>query len=157
MNIFPGFALIILNFTGPVVSISDGDTIKVLHDGVPEKIRLARIDCPEISHGRKPGQPFGQNAKRFTSDMCFGKVVEVDDKTHDRYGRMVGEVILPDGRDLNVELVRNGLAWWYERYAPDARDLAELQNEAQQKRIGLWADPGAIPPWEFRKAEKNRY
>ncbi len=43
--------------------------------------------------------------------------VQVVDR--DRYGRTVGEVLLPDGRSLNRELVKAGFAWWYWRYTPD--------------------------------------
>src|SRR5207245_4123938 len=94
------------DFSGRVVGISDGDTIKVLHNGRAEKIRLHGIDCPE------KGQPFGTKAKQFTSEMAFGKTVTLHVTDMDRYGRTVADVILPDGRVLNRELVAAGLAWW---------------------------------------------
>ena len=86
-------------FSGKVVKVSDGDTIQVMHEGKAEKIRLAGIDCPEKK------QPFGQAAKKFTSTLVVQKIVTVQVETMDRYGRTVGEVILPDGRNLNKELV----------------------------------------------------
>lgn len=91
-------------FTGRVVGISDGDTISVLHNGKAEKIRLNGIDCPEKR------QTFGQRAKQFTSKLAFGKDVTVNTFGHDRYRRTIGNVILPDGRMLNHELVKAGLA-----------------------------------------------
>jgi len=133
-----------LSFTGQVVAVTDGDTIKVMHDGALEKIRLNRIDCPEKS------QPFGQRAKNFTSDACFGRIVEIQEHGTDRYHRTIGEVILPDGRDLNAELVRAGYAWWYRRYAPTDLQLSLLEQQARAQRSGLWADTNPIAPWDYR-------
>src|SRR2546426_12847875 len=90
-------ALALADFSGRVVGITDGDTIKVMHNGRAEKIRLHGIDCPE------KGQPFGTKAKEFTSAMVFGKTVTVRVTDTDRYGRTVADVILPDGRVLNRE------------------------------------------------------
>ena len=92
-----------------MVFITDGDTIQVLHDGKTEKVRLWGIDTPEKR------QAFDTKAKQFTSEKAFGKVVTVEVKDTDRYGRTVGVITLPNGRILNRELVSNGLAWWYEQ------------------------------------------
>jgi endonuclease YncB( thermonuclease family) len=97
------------DFSGKVVAIADGDTIKVMHNGVAGWARLWGIDCPESK------QPFGTRAKQFTGDSAFGKEVSVRVRDVDRYKRTVAEVILPDGRNLNRELVRAGLAWRYQR------------------------------------------
>ena len=67
------------------------------------------------------------------------------------YKRTVAEIILPDGRNLNRELVRAGLAWWYGRYARHEAVLADLEVEARAAHRGLWADKDPIPPREFRK------
>ena len=91
-------------FTGKVVRVSDGDTITVMHNGKGERIRLHGIDCPEKR------QAFGKRAKQFTSKLVFGKTVTVQVMDRDRYGRTVGEVLLPAGRSLNRELVRAGFA-----------------------------------------------
>jgi len=136
----PAFA----DFSGRVVGVSDGDTIKVMHNGKAEKIRLHGIDCPEKA------QPFGTKAKQFTSAMVFGKAVTVQVIDMDRYGRTVADVILPDGRVLNRELIAAGLAWWYKRYSQD-KSLGLLEAEARAARRGLWADPHPVPPWEFRR------
>jgi endonuclease YncB( thermonuclease family) len=130
-----------------VVGVADGDTIEVMHLGRAQKIRLAGIDCPE----RK--QAFGTRAKQFTADMVFGKVVTVKIQTIDQYGRTVGEVILPDGKSLNRELVKAGFAWWYRQYSND-ETLGELEEEARSARVGLWADSNPVPPWEYRKLHK---
>jgi endonuclease YncB( thermonuclease family) len=72
----------------------------------------------------------------------------------DRYGRLVGEVLLPDGRNLSHELVRAGLAWWYAYFAKQDVVLAALEQEARSARRGLWQDASPIPPWEWRKMRK---
>jgi micrococcal nuclease len=126
-----------------VVGISDGDTISVMHGTRAEKIRLNGIDCPEKR------QAFGQRAKQFTSKLAFGKDVTVKTFGHDKYGRTLGDVILPDGRTLNHELVRAGLAWWYEKYSKDLA-LRDLQEGARVAKRGLWVYPDPVPPWEWR-------
>jgi len=86
------------------VSVSDGDTIRVL-DGKQEiRVRLFGIDCPET------GQPFGTKAKQFTSNAAFGKEVLVEGVDQDRYERTVADVILPDGTVLNHAVVEAGPA-----------------------------------------------
>jgi len=130
-----------------VIGITDGDTIKVLDHGMTEKVRLRGIDCPE------KGQPFGKQAKLFTARLAFGKIVGIKEETRDRYGRVVASVTLPDRTDLSCDLIQAGYAWWYRRYAPGDRQLAELEMQARLKGIGLWSMPSAIPPWEFRRRQ----
>lgn len=139
-----------IHFTGRVVGVSDGDTIKILRDRTEVRVRLEGVDCPESS------QPHGKRAKQFTSDFCFGKIVGVQEKEKDRYGRTVGEVFLPDGSSLNRELVRNGYAWWYKAYSKDT-SLGTLEAEARAARRGLWADKNPMPPWEFRKTKRDAH
>jgi endonuclease YncB( thermonuclease family) len=145
--VFTAFAVLARSqdFSGKVVAITDGDTIKVMHNGIAERIRLWGIDCPESK------QAFGTRAKQFTGDLAFGQVVTVQVRDVDRYRRTVGEIILPDGRNVNRELLRAGLAWWYQRYARHETILAELEFEARTAQRGLWADKEPMPPWEFRK------
>jgi len=132
-------------WVGKCVRIEDGDTIAVLHNGREEKIRLFGIDCPES------GQDFGQKAKAFTSNMVYAKTVSITVMDVDKYGRTVGYVKTPEGLVLNYELVAAGLAWWYEKYAPNDQTLKSLQEKAQFERRGLWSQPNPIPPWEFRR------
>lgn len=105
------------DFPGRVVGITDGDTTSVMHEGTAEKIRLYGIDCPERR------QAFGTRARQFTSSLAFGKEVMVKATGKDRYGRTIADVILPDGRNLNRELVKAGYVWWYRKYAPHVTDL----------------------------------
>ena len=134
-------------FAGKVVGISDGDTLTVLRYRQQVKVRLHGVDAPE------QGQPFGAASKRRASDLAFGSTVTVHLHDVDRYGRTVAAVELADGRDLGRELVRGGLAWHYPRYAPRDADLRRLQAEAKAARRGLWAEAGAVAPWDWRKGQ----
>ena len=107
----------VAEFAGKVVGVSEGDTMTVLRDQTQVRIRLYGIDCPET------GQDFGSRAKQFTADLAFGKVVTVVPRDRDRYGRIVANVVLPDGRVLNDELVKAGLAWWYWQHAQNIGTL----------------------------------
>jgi endonuclease YncB( thermonuclease family) len=131
-------------FTGPVIGVADGDTISVLRAGRREVVRLRGIDAPERR------QAYGERAKQHAATLAFGKVVAVEAAGRDRHGRLLAEVRLPDGRSLNQELVRAGLAWWFRRYSTDPT-LGRLEAEARATRAGLWADPLPVPPWEWRR------
>jgi endonuclease YncB( thermonuclease family) len=133
------------DFSGKVLRVLDGDTIEVMRDGKPEKVWLHGVDCPEAH------QAYGKKAKQFTAELVLEKDVTVKVVEKDANGRVLGEVALPDGRSLNRELVRQGLAWWYEEYAKDDRVLEDLEFAARTQKRGLWIDPAATPPWEFRK------
>ena len=138
------------SFSGKVVKVSDGDTIEVMHNGAPEKIRLYGIDCPEISHrAGETGQPFGQNAKKFTGDLVAGKIVTIEVKDTDRYGRTVGVVKLNDGTILNEELLKAGLALYYQKY--DSNEAwQKMENQARADKKGLWSASSPIEPWNWR-------
>jgi len=111
------------DFSGPVVSVLDGDTIDVLHIGQAERIRLSGIDCPE------KGQAYGKKAKQFTSTLIHGKDVTIHVLSKDRHGRTVADVVLPDGTNVSRALLRAGLAWWYRQYSKD-ESLGALEEEA---------------------------
>jgi endonuclease YncB( thermonuclease family) len=136
------------SFSGRVVSVSDGDTIAVMRDGRAQRVRLHGIDCPES------GQAYGTRAKQFTAGLAFGNLVTITIKDTDRYGRTVGQVNLPDGKNLAHELLRAGLAWWYRQYAAKESLLARLEVEARTAKRGLWSDAQPMPPWEHRKHQR---
>jgi endonuclease YncB( thermonuclease family) len=131
-------------FQARVVGVTDGDTLTVLLNGRAAMVRLLGIDAPE------KGQPYGQRAKQFTASLAFGQTVTVWTQERDRYGRLLAEVILPDGRSLNQELVRAGYAWWFRRYSTNPV-LARLEANARVARRGLWVDQEPVPPWQFRR------
>jgi endonuclease YncB( thermonuclease family) len=136
------------SFTGKLVKVLDGDTVEVMHDGKAERIRLAQIDCPEKN------QPFGPAAKRYVLDIAAHKIVTVQVDTVDRYGRTVGEVFLPDGSNLNKQIVGAGYAWQYKRYSKDS-EYADLEERARVAKLGLWQDKSPIPPWEWRRGQRQ--
>jgi micrococcal nuclease len=133
-------------FEGQVILISDGDTITVVHDGKPEKIRLYGIDTPESK------QAFGNQAKNFTYAMVYHKIVTVEAVTTDRYGRTVG-IVNVDKKCLNSELIRNGFAWVYDRYCK--KDMCDkwqqLEETARQSKTGLWLQGNPVEPWKYRR------
>jgi endonuclease YncB( thermonuclease family) len=126
-------------FTGKVIGIADGDTIEVLRDHRPVTLRLNGIDAPE------GGQAFGTRARRFVALLAFGQTVTVIEHGTDRYGRTIADVVLPDGRVLNREVVRAGFAWWFRQYSTD-QSLGALEGEARAAKRGLWADPRPVAP-----------
>ena len=137
-------------FTGKVVGIKDGDTFEVLYDSIPERVRLAEIDCPEKS------QAFGKNARQYASDLCFGKTVTVtSDGKRDRYGRVVGTITTTDGTNVNEELVKAGLAWHYKQYSK-SKTLNAIEQQAREQKLGLWADKDPVAPWEWRKNRRRK-
>ena len=133
---------------GRVVKVADGDTITVLDAAnVQHKIRLNGIDAPE-SH-----QAFGNVSKQHLSSLVFGKDICVKYTKRDKYGRILGTVYV-DKLDINLEMLRAGLAWHYKRFdSTPAYAAAEL--EARQNRRGLWSDSNPTPPEQFRKAKKE--
>jgi len=135
--------------TGKVVGVSDGDTLKVLCDKTPIKVRLYGIDAPEKK------QAFGTQAKKFTSEQVFGKEVELIEKNKDMYGRTVGIIKYSSGTVLNEELLKSGFVWHYKQYSKD-QDYAAMEQEARKKKVGLWIDPKAQAPWDYRKDEKKK-
>jgi len=141
------------DYTGKVVSITDGDTLTVLiEDNQQLKIRLAAIDTPEKD------QPFGRKSKDALSSLVFGKQVKVQKVDVDRYKRTVAHVFLidPDTGDITINInktmVASGAAWVYRKYNED-QSIIDLETMARKEKRGLWALPEAerMPPWEWRK------
>lgn len=129
---------------GPLTEIVDGDTVTLRMGNHEYRIRLHGIDCPELD------QPFGDQAAGTLAAIVDSDEVEYRLTDADRYGRLVGVLSL-DGKSINQELVEAGLAWWYQKYAPDDQGLAEAQEAAKAANRGLWAEGEAVAPWEWRK------
>ncbi|MFL0096075.1 thermonuclease family protein [Tenacibaculum maritimum] len=136
-------------FEGKVIKVKDGDTIVVM-DSEYQKftIRIADIDCPEKS------QPFGNKAKRFVLDEIGGEMVNVEIKSHDRYGRAIGNIFY-NNTNLSVELLKNGLAWHYKEYSKN-KFYQRLEDNARLNKIGLFIDTNAIRPSVYRKSKKKK-
>ena len=131
-----------------VVGIKDGDTVLVLLGDKSQKtLRLAEVDCPES------GQPFGKNAKQFTSSQIFGKEIIFYETDTDRYGRTIAKIYYNNGKYLSAEIIKVGLGWWYHQYSTN-KELGKMQENAKTKNLGLWQDKNAISPYEWRQLQK---
>ena len=131
-----------------IIGIIDGDTVEIIDSNYQtNKVRLAHIDCPEKR------QAFGKAAKKFASDFCYMKMGTVEVTDTDKYGRLVG-IIRIGGKELNLALVQNGLAWHFKKYSKDQK-YARAENLARDLKLGLWSQPAPTPPWQFR-AEKHK-
>ncbi|MHB8880404.1 MAG: thermonuclease family protein [Thermodesulfovibrionales bacterium] len=143
---------------GRVMKVSDGDTVVISpsEGGAFVKCRLYGIDSPEIRHGRKPGQPYGEEASRELKQLILGQDVDIDIINRDRYGRSVCR-IYKDRTDVNLEMVNRGYAWAYVQYLkrPHASEYIDAEKGAREKRLGLWKDNNPTPPWEFRKLQRG--
>ncbi|HGG7487605.1 TPA: thermonuclease family protein [Escherichia coli] len=128
---------------GKVIRVLDGDTIEVLQDKKPIRVRLANIDAPEKK------QAFGRWSTNQLKALLAGQSVTVSYTQTDRYGRIIGRVFTMNGTEASRFMVQSGAAWVYERYNVD-ESLPALQREVQEQKRGLWADPKPVPPWEWR-------
>jgi micrococcal nuclease len=134
-------------FAHQVIGIADGDTLTLLVNRKPLKVRLANVDAPEKK------QAFGERSKQSLSDLCFGRDATYAVQDIDRYGRTVA-VVTCAGVQVNRAQVERGMAWVYQKYNKD-RSLPAVQAQAKLKRAGLWADKSPVPPWEFRHPTKK--
>jgi endonuclease YncB( thermonuclease family) len=122
---------IFAQITAKVVGIKDGDTVVILEKNNTQKtLRLAEVDCPESK------QPFGKNAKQFTSSKIFGKQIIYQPIQKDRYGRTIAKVYFDNGKYLSEELIKNGLGWWYSKYSKN-ENLGKIQSLAKKKYYNL--------------------
>lgn len=144
------YLLIEETILGKVTAITDGDTFKLLKkDSTLIRVRLANIDCPENK------QPYSKRAKQFTSDAIFAKDVEIVVLKKDRYGRFIANVIYDDNKNLSKELLKAGYAWHFVKYSNDST-LQILEDKARKNKVGLWQDPNAIAPWNWRDYKKKK-
>lgn len=102
-----------------------------MHDGKAEHIRLNGIDCPE------KGQAYGTRAKQAASELVFGEQVMLQTFGKDKEGRTLADVLLPDGTNVNHELIKDCCCWWYQKYAPGNAQLEKLETEARDTKKRL--------------------
>tara|TARA_B100000767_G_C19575805_1_gene455189 strand:+ start:136 stop:639 length:504 start_codon:yes stop_codon:yes gene_type:complete len=150
------------DISGTVVSVTDGDTIKVLDDkNIQYKVRLTGIDAPER------GQPFATRSKEHLASMVAGKAVFVESDKTDRYGRVLGKVWVQPldcntcakTLDTNYAQLLTGMAWWYRYYASqqsleDQGRYESAEADASHRNLGLWVDPSPINPYQWRKGKR---
>ncbi len=139
---------------GTVDRVVDGDTIVVRDGEKLHKIRLYGIDTPEKElKGRWKAQPYAFEATAFAVEFTFEYEVTVLTRGSGAYQRILGEVFV-DGRSLNRELVRAGLAWFTVRYTKRDQDIGRLEAAARKAKRGLWADDNPVSPYDHRHQKR---
>jgi endonuclease YncB( thermonuclease family) len=145
------------SLTGRVIRVTDGDTLVVLGEGnAQHRTNLLGVDAPEH------GQDYGVKARQHLSDLVAGRFVVVEYSDSDRYGygQIAGKVMAGD-RDICLEQIRAGLAWYCMECGrglseADRQRYAEAEARAREAGRGLWNNPQAEPPWEYRSGETQR-
>lgn len=139
-----------LEFDAKVIAVMDGDTVLLLHQGKKIKARLINIDAPELA------QPYGKESRLALLNSVHKKQVHVTSHAVDKYGRMIVDLRV-DGKSVNEEQVRNGMAWEYSHFHKNKR-FRLLHQQARQARRGLWALPAKpIAPERWRKTHPNKF
>ena len=136
--------------SGKVIKVADGDTITILNSENKQiKIRLYGIDAPEKA------QDFGKISRNYISELVAGKTIDVTVIDIDRYGRSVGRIKIDD-KEVAEEMLKAGLAWLYTAYCkiPECEYWKELETQAKVAKVGLWSNPTAQEPWQWRKEHK---
>jgi endonuclease YncB( thermonuclease family) len=158
------FILIVAIFIFPVIvhsgqfnciRVTDGDTITVVTGGQKVTIRLVGIDAPEKSRKKhEPGQPFSQASTKHLASLVLNKYVDIVPYGKDRYGRTLG-VVYVDGKNVNLEMVKAGLAEVYRGKPASGFDndpYQKAEDEARQAGAGMWSlGDRYISPKEWRK------
>jgi micrococcal nuclease len=106
------------------------------------------IDAPER------GMPYNKKAKKYLSDLIFGKIITIQKTDNDKNGRIVAKTFLPDGREASAEMLKAGYAWHFKKYDQNPI-LAKMEITARNSQIGLWAEPNPLPPWEVRRLHRS--
>jgi hypothetical protein len=131
-----------------VVSVGDGDTLRVSDGAKRLTIRMACIDAPETAQ-----RPYGAASRQRLQELApVGSVVSLRPQTTDKYGRTVAEVFR-GGQNTNLAMVSSGQAFAYRKYlgACDGSAYLGAEAAAQRQRVGVWAVPGGIQrPWDWR-------
>jgi len=141
--------------TGRITGITDGDTLTLLDaEHIPQKIRVAGIDAPEKR------QAFGEKSKTHLSALAYNRQAQADCRKIDRYRRRIC-VVYVGGRDVGLEQIKAGMAWWYQQYAREQTKQERIDYEhaeflAKLHRYGLWNSKDPTPPWEWRH-DKRRH
>ena len=135
--------------TGRVINVKDGDSFTLVDDNNKfHEIRLAHVDCPEKK------QAFGRKAQLYTFNFTWGKTVTAKLQSTDRYYRKICEVEV-EGKNLNEALIRDGFAWHFKKYSTSSVH-SNLEIAAKAAKRGLWIEPTAQAPWEFRRYKTNK-
>ena len=136
-------------FEAKVLTVMDGDTVFVKSGPFKAKIRLVNIDAPEKD------QSFGKQSQESLQSLIGGKVIQVESKAVDKFGRTIALVSIGD-INVNEEQVRRGMAWAYSR-SREGKAYVRLQSEAQQDKRGLWQQANPQSPSQWRKLHPSEH
>jgi endonuclease YncB( thermonuclease family) len=141
-----------------VIRVYDGDTLRAESLGIEVTVRLVGIDAPKTSKKKnQPGQPFSQRAKIHLQKLVLDKTVEIEGYGLDRYSRFLGVVFI-DGKNVNLEMVKEGLAEVYRGKPPagfDSQPYRKAEQEARKNKHGMWSQGDKyISPKDWRKQQK---
>jgi len=142
---------------GMVSAVYDGDTVLLTtRDKSRLKVRLYGIDAPETQKPDTSGQAYGSISRRTLMYKVMGRRVTAELVDIDKYNRAVA-VIRYAGRDINREMVSEGMAWAYRQYLQGAyaSEYIGAENLARSRRAGIWREPNPQPPWEFRNRRQR--
>ena len=143
--------------------VIDGDTIVVSGPGIDhERLRLRGIDAPEVVHpGLDHDAYFGVEARRYLAGRLTGRPVLLKfdgTEKRDPYGRLLGYVYLGDSDCVNVDLVRDGMAYVDRRFKTLLESaLDQSETAARTHGVGLWKDlkNADMPEWRQKWLEKR--
>lgn len=127
-----------------VIRVIDGDTIVVSDPGGEITVRLIGIDSPELARAGNPVECFAEAAKQQMISLVSGQTVTLEsDPTQsdlDKYGRSLRYVLLPDGTNVNLEMVRQGFAYEYTYDVPYVyqTEFKQAEQNARGSNLGLW-------------------
>lgn len=129
--------------------VLDGDTVIIREGAQHYSLRLLDIDAPELH------QTYGKQAQRSLRTLCEKARIIVESVGTDRYGRTLGNLYC-DGQNSSTYQIMHGMAWFNSKFSQNSA-LADLQAQAQQRRIGLWQQEKPLQPWVWRKLYGAHY
>lgn len=121
------------NLKGKVVGVKGGNSIEILSEGKVIGVKIYGIDCPARTNAT------GKAARHFVADQAFMNDVSLEITGSEADGGIIGKVILADGKNLGMELLKNGMAWWDKQSTPEEVGLAKLEQQARDAFMGIWA------------------
>lgn len=131
-----------------VVGIRDGDSLICLHENEQIEVRLAYIDAPEMH------QAYANQAKQALSQLVFKKVVTLEGLGYDQYQRLLAVIYDEQRENINLRLVKQGMAWAYQQTQPLYQ---AAQQAAQYQQVGLWQDKYPINPADWRANKRSDF
>lgn len=129
-----------------VVTVIDGDTVRVSIDGAEKTIRLIGINTPETVDPRRKVECFGKEASNRAKEILQGQAVSLEADASqgntDKYGRLLRYVWLQNGTNFNKQMIAEGYAYEYTYDLPYKyqSEFKQVQAETQNAKRGLWSD-----------------